>query len=795
MLVFTSCTNNYLPKARVLAQSVKVCHPEWEFCLLLGEKPPADFNLDREPFDRLLGYGDLGIPNLAAWMFGHRLVELCTAVKGIALNHFLERERHPRVIYLDPDILVLASLQPLAVMLERHDILLTPHQLEPQSGARAIVDNEICSLRHGVFNLGFLACANRQEGVEFSRFWRHRLENYCRDDKTLGLFTDQKWCDLAPAYFPTLGIVRDPGCNAASWNLTDRYISQDEHGQFLANGQPLRFYHFTGYDSGMGRIMSEAYGGHMPAVASLWERYGRLLDEAGQKELGRLRWSGGVYSDGKPISDEARLYYRENPHVQSLYPDPYLEMGEQGFSGHWRRHASRENNRLYVWARKPFRLARLTALYLGGKGGLRAVPFLWRRLLDIYRQDGLPGILAKVRKFKHSCAGTAIKLQQLLKPTNDAMARWHEALHQAFTSASGVLMLDHMYGGGANDYREKRLASLLAEGRPCLLATWDFFGRRLRLSFRLPDGRTLDVEGTDPGDLLRQSAFAFNRIIVNELVLWSTAAAPAGNRYAALPTLLQTILALKDKDRAALEVAVHDFYAICPSHNLLEKGKTYCHVSRDMDRCHACLRDGPFETQPDFNLGQWRSAWGEFLGRADEIRVFSMASADILRVCYELKDTQIRHVPHEPLAPLSPVQPAAGPMSVAVVGHVAYHKGSEVVRELATLLAPDERLTVIGSLEGPLPPNVTVTGVYGREQLPDLVRRHGINCCLVPSIWPETFCYVVQEIMQMGLPLVVFPLGAQAERTAAYARGVVARGITAADALAALRQLSCDPAN
>lgn len=791
MLVFTSCTNNYLPKARVLARSVKDQHPDWEFCLLLGEKPPEGIELSAEPFDRLLGYGDLGIPNLAAWTFGHRLVELCTAVKGVALNYFLEQERQERVIYLDPDIQVFASLKPLADLLEKHDILLTPHQLAPQTGVRAIVDNEICSLRHGVFNLGFLACANRPEGVQFSRFWRHRLEHYCRDDKVKGLFTDQKWCDLAPAYFPSLGIVRDPGCNAASWNLTDRHISQDSSGRFLANGLPLRFYHFTGYDSGMGRIMSNAYGSHMPAVAALWQQYDVLLQEAGQAELGRLPWSGGVYSDGKPISDEARLYYRENPAVQALYPDPYLEMGGDGFSGHWRSHISRENNRLYVWTRKPFRLARLTAIYLGSKGGVKGIPFLLRRVKDIYRREGWQGLIAKVRKFKHSAAASAIKLQQLLKPANDALARWKDALQTAFANGNSVLLLDHMYGGGANDFREKRLAALLAEGRPCLLAAWDYFGRRLLLNFRLADGRTLSAECASLEDLLRQNALAFSRIIVNELVLWSDKRSPAGSHYEALPGLLQTLSAIKSKNSAFLEVDIHDYYAICPSYNLLEGGKNFCHMSRDMDRCHACLQAGPFNVPPDFNLARWREAWGAFLIQADEIRVFSQASAAILRSCFAVKDSQIRYIPHEPLAILPAVEPAPGPLSIAVPGHIAYHKGADIVRELAQLLSPGERLTVIGSLEGPLPANVAATGVYNREQLPELMRRHGINCCLIPSIWPETFCYTAQEIMQMGLPLVVFPLGAQAERTSAYEKGAVAADISAAGALAAMRRLSC----
>jgi len=57
-----------------------------------------------------------------------------------------------------------------------------------------------------------------------------------------------------------------------------------------------------------------------------------------------------------------------------------------------------------------------------------------------------------------------------------------------------------------------------------------------------------------------------------------------------------------------------------------------------------------------------------------------------------------------------------------------------------------------------------VTGPYDREDLPELVERHGINLFLFPSTWPETFSYVVSEMKSLGLPIVAFDLGAPAER-------------------------------
>lgn len=792
LLVFTSCVCNYLPKARVLAESLKKHNPDWTFCLVLADQPPDGSDISSPHFDQILPISALGIPNYRAWMFQHRLVELCTAVKGPAMLHFLASS--PKVMYLDPDILVTASLEPLANMLDTHDILLTPHQLMPQNGAQAIVDNEICSLQHGVFNLGFLACANRPQGLAFARFWKDRLSHWCRDDKAQGLFTDQKWCDLAPAYFPSLGIVRDPGCNAASWNLTDRTIEEGADGEFLANGKPLRFYHFTGYESGMGKVMTRIYGGNMPAVSRLWSMYERKLDQAGQAEWRDAPWPDATYSNGSAITDMARHWYRDNPALQAMFPDPYLtdETGQKGYAGYWRKYRAREDNKFYVWARKPFRLAWLTGVYLKRHGGIGAVPMLARRVSDIWAQGGFAALLGKVRKFREkTLVIPTLELADVIGKRAVSAGEWQKLLARAFSGDRGVLLLDHQYGGGANDYREERLEAFLSEGRPCLLLTWDFFGGRLKCSFRLPNDQRLDVDAADLAELLKQDSLRFGLILVNELVLWSSQVEHGRSHYNALAHLLDVIGELKKRNNARLEFAIHDFYSVCPDYTLLEKGRSYCGVSRDEARCEACLKAGPFNVPADFKIAEWRKTWQRGFDLADEIRLFSASTRDIMQSVFHIPDARVNLVPHAPLSPLAPLAPPApsAKTRIGVIGHITYHKGAEIVRQMAKLLRDDEELIVIGELEGERPQNVEATGAYSRDDLPRLTRSLGITSVLAPSIWPETFCYVVQETMQLGLPLVVFPLGAQAERVAAYPQGAIAENISAEAALKAIRKL------
>jgi len=125
------------------------------------------FNLEEEAFDRLVRIEDFGIANLRAWIFGHQVVELCTAVKGTMLKHILGIGTR-KVIYLDPDIALFDTLAPVVKLLDQNSIILTPHLVAAEQTRASIIDNEICALQHGTYNLGFLAVADSVQGHAFA---------------------------------------------------------------------------------------------------------------------------------------------------------------------------------------------------------------------------------------------------------------------------------------------------------------------------------------------------------------------------------------------------------------------------------------------------------------------------------------------------------------------------------------------------------------------------------------------------------------------------------------------------
>lgn len=397
MLVYTSITKNYLPKARVLAISIKKFHPDWHFVLLLSDSLPEDFNLDNEPFDEILLANELNIPNFKSWAFCHSIVELCTAVKGPAACLLAKRKNVTKIMYLDPDIKVFNSLVCLDKKLDTYDILLTPHLLDLETDDLSIKDNEISALKHGAYNLGFFAVKTSGQGLQFINWWSERLIKFCYDDIPAGLFTDQRWCDLAPAFFSNLGIVRDRGCNVATWNIAHRHLSKDDNGVFYVNGAPLRFYHFTSYDNGDGMIMLKRYASNQSIAHELWDTYRKDLFANGQKEAKYRSCYYDQFENGESIPSDARRVYKARPDLQKHFPSPY-SLVEPSFLNWWNVEIAQNKSTVCNFANIKKRT--LISLLIQGVRSPRQGFRLAKSSLQVMRLEGFFGLIRRIRYYK-----------------------------------------------------------------------------------------------------------------------------------------------------------------------------------------------------------------------------------------------------------------------------------------------------------------------------------------------------------------------------------------------------------
>jgi hypothetical protein len=340
--VFTSAAVNYLPKVRVLFQTLRKWHPEWKLHFAIADAPPRKSELAWVDGDAVHEISDLKIPEWRSWAFQRSLIEVGTGLKPFALEKLLKIPGCEAVIYLDPDIAVFSPLDEIVGALLQADVVLTPHQTAPDLEYEQIVANEICTAQHGVYNLGFIGVGARDEGIRFARWWRDRVHRFGQEDTLRGIYTDQGWVNFVPAFFDRVRVLRSPALNVAPWNLSTRVLAGSIDRGVSVNGSPLGFFHFSQFD----RISALGSRFDCDVARELFEWYRQMTTPLRGEPNSRSPWGLGFFDNGKPISFEQRHVYRLRPDLQSAFPDPYATGGASYYSW-WARDALREYPALF----------------------------------------------------------------------------------------------------------------------------------------------------------------------------------------------------------------------------------------------------------------------------------------------------------------------------------------------------------------------------------------------------------------------------------------------------------------
>lgn len=240
---FTICSKNFLAYARTLYDSLRAHYPETPFFVALCDRLDNSIDVAEVPFE-IIDIASLAIPDVEEMAQRYNITEFNTAIKPFVFDYIFTRRGIPTVVYLDPDILVVDRLTEMDQMLENGaEAILTPHILEPAEQAE-MHDQRL--LLYGVYNLGFLALRNTARVKKILEWWGRRLQRHCVIKLEEGLFVDQRWVDLFPAFIPGTRILDHPGYNVAYWNLPQRRVVLRD-GRWFVNDLPLRFVHFSGH--------------------------------------------------------------------------------------------------------------------------------------------------------------------------------------------------------------------------------------------------------------------------------------------------------------------------------------------------------------------------------------------------------------------------------------------------------------------------------------------------------------------------------------------------------------------
>lgn len=259
----------------------------------------------------------------------------------------------------------------------------------------------------------------------------------------------------------------------------------------------------------------------------------------------------------------------------------------------------------------------------------------------------------------------------------------------------------------------------------------------------------------------------FREIVINSLV-----------GYNHVYKLLELVIDYKkNHPQTALIYYVHDYQSICPHKNLVHN-HSYCKLACQRLNCKINTPEFTYKT----DLESWRGRWGEFLQVCNRIICFDTSGKELLDQAYPNNGFNVAIIPHEVLdMPFSCVEVSDKCPHVGIIGNCdSVIKGKYLIWDFLRKRGSNIPVSFIGTpkkkVKGPKK-NTSFVGEYNREDLQKHIENEGINVVLFTSVAPETFSFVISEVMEMGLPIVCLNIGAQGHRVSEYDNGYVCNNV------------------
>ena len=214
----------------------------------------------------------------------YTLAEICFLLKPRVLRRILH-EGSDVALYFDSDVGIFSALDGVVDAFRNSAIVVTPHITSRFPKTITSPATSRFSAR-APSTLAVWAWQTTR-GARFLDWWAAREARYGYVDPYRAWGADQKWCDLVPALFDRVAILKNPGLNVGYWNLPSRPLSKKD-GKWFAGGEPLVFFHFSGFDPDRPHILSKFQDRIDPAkdplLTELLQDYAARIKEA-RREL------------------------------------------------------------------------------------------------------------------------------------------------------------------------------------------------------------------------------------------------------------------------------------------------------------------------------------------------------------------------------------------------------------------------------------------------------------------------------------------------------------------------------
>jgi hypothetical protein len=231
---------NFLPRGLALYYSVKRYHGEFDFFVLAFDKLTYEYlrNLNEthlhpvsvEEYD---SYFKTSISK-----FADKKQYYFSATPNFCLYII---EKHPEIdvlLYLDADVFLFNSLDPLYSEFEDSSIGFCPHRVN--AILRAIVKH------YGKYNVGVNLFRNSETGLKCLRDWKEDCDSWYQGKPgySLNFFSDQIFLDSWPQKYTGIKVITNIGIDVCYWNASN-YTFTKKNNLYYVNDMPLVIFHFS----------------------------------------------------------------------------------------------------------------------------------------------------------------------------------------------------------------------------------------------------------------------------------------------------------------------------------------------------------------------------------------------------------------------------------------------------------------------------------------------------------------------------------------------------------------------
>ncbi|HEX6985892.1 MAG TPA: glycosyltransferase family 4 protein, partial [Planctomycetaceae bacterium] len=207
---------------------------------------------------------------------------------------------------------------------------------------------------------------------------------------------------------------RDTAFNIAYWNLPTRSLEDDGSGGYRVDGEPLRFFHFSGFDprrpTDLSKHQDRIDVAADPVLARICREYAAELLAHGFEEAIGWPYGWGTMAGDLKLDRAARRVFRDGVEVGAVTESVFAESGAKQFAEYLRGSEARGR---------------------AGRGVNRYARALWdtrddfRRIFPTIEDDSGP---AYVTWLHTSSPDTGVSVELLPPPPSSAHGRRHPAL-------------------------------------------------------------------------------------------------------------------------------------------------------------------------------------------------------------------------------------------------------------------------------------------------------------------------------------------------------------------------------